>query len=146
MPEHQAMKAPSQERAQASLASLPVNRLEAAVAAVTAKVDELQAAAAGQAQRADSLERQVAALDQQLAVAEAKLAVETMHSAGLAAQASHLLAVAVEAGLPALQELVGEDEAGEAMPKGRLAQLYEEAFDAKGAELGIEAPGRFRAS
>ncbi|WP_338664912.1 hypothetical protein VQH23_07000 [Pararoseomonas sp. SCSIO 73927] len=134
---------PEQQAAQSGLDLLPVGRLEEAAAAVTARVDALRAAAAGQALRADGLEGQVAALEQQLAVAEARLAVETMHSAGLTAQASHLLAVAVEAGLPAMQELVGEDGAG-GMPKGRLARIYDEAFDARGAELGIEAPGRFR--
>lgn len=143
MSEHQATTAPSPERAQVGLDLLALNRLEDAAAAVTARMDELRAAAAGQALRADGLEQQVAALEHQLAMAEAKLAVEAMHSAGLAAQASHLLAIAVEAGLPALPELVGEDGAG-GMPSGRLAQIYGEAFDAKGAELGIEEPGRFR--
>ncbi|MBP0495501.1 hypothetical protein [Roseomonas indoligenes] len=143
MPEHQAAVPPSTGGVQVSLDALPVSRLEEAVLAITARMDELRAAAAEQRLRADGLERQVAAFEQQLAIAEAKLAVETMHSAGLAAQASHLLAVAVEAGVPALQKLIGGDEAGE-VPKGRLAQIYDEAFDAKGADLGIEEPGRFR--
>ncbi|RKK03737.1 hypothetical protein EBE87_02975 [Pseudoroseomonas wenyumeiae] len=103
----------------------------------------LQAAIAEQTQRADAMQQQAADLELQLAVTEARLAVEMMHAAGLAAQASHMMAVAMEAGVPALSELVDEQEASEA-GKSRLAQIYEAAFDAKAAELGIEDPARFR--
>ncbi|MCR0982538.1 hypothetical protein [Roseomonas populi] len=131
-----------------ALARLPLDRLDEAVLAIAARMEEAQAAAGEQALRADRLERQVVELERQLAIAEAKLAVETMHSAGLAAQASHLLAVAVEADVFALPELLGEPRNGEqkneGAPKGRLAQIYDAAFDAKGADLGIEEPGRFR--
>ncbi|ONG58102.1 hypothetical protein BKE38_03585 [Pseudoroseomonas deserti] len=88
----------------------------------------LRAALEAQTVRATSLERE-------LAVTEAKLLVETMHSAGLAAQATHLLAVGPEA---ALAE--AEDHAGQTM----LSVVYEQAFDAKGRELGVEDPARFR--
>jgi hypothetical protein len=66
-----------------------------------------------------------------------------MHSAGLAAQASQMLAVAIEANVPALSELLEEMDVG-GTPKSRLAQIYDTAFDAKAAELGIEEPARFR--
>jgi hypothetical protein len=120
------------------------DRLDRAVLDATAKMKQLQAAAAEQARRADAAEGQAAELERQLAVAEAKLAVEMMHSAGLAAQASHIMALAVEAGSPALPALVEEGNADGA-PRSRLTQIYEAAFDAKAAELGIEDPARFRA-
>ncbi|WP_419900843.1 hypothetical protein [Roseomonas sp. USHLN139] len=88
----------------------------------------LRAALEAQTVRATSLERE-------LAVTEARLLVETMHSAGLAAQATHLLAVGPEA---ALAE--AEGHAGQTM----LSVVYEQAFDAKGRELGVEDPARFR--
>ncbi|EHM01310.1 hypothetical protein HMPREF9946_02047 [Acetobacteraceae bacterium AT-5844] len=120
---------------------LPLDRLDQAVLDVTAKMKELQAIVTEQARRIEAMERQAADLERQHAIAEAKLAVETMHSAGLMAQASHILAVAIEANVPALSELVEENKAG---GKSRLAQIYDGAFDAKAAELGIEDPARFR--
>lgn len=114
------------------------DRLEQALSDVTAKMKELRAALAEQSQRAGVMEQHAAELERQLAIAEARLAVEMMHSAGLAAQASHMMAIAIEAGVPDLAE---EGHAGE---KSRLAQVYDAAFDAKAAELGIEDPARFR--
>ncbi|MBC9179283.1 hypothetical protein [Pseudoroseomonas ludipueritiae] len=108
---------------------------------VTAKMKELRAALTEQSQRAEAMERHAAELERQLAIAEARLAVEMMHSAGLAAQASHLMAAAIEAGVPGLSDLAEEGPAG---GQGRLAQIYDAAFDAKAAELGIEDPARFR--
>ena len=91
-------------------------------------VASLRAALEAQTIRATSLERE-------LAVTEARLLVETMHSAGLSAQATHLLAVGAEAALgPA-------DAHGE---KTILAVVYEQAFDAKGLELGVAEPASFR--
>jgi hypothetical protein len=119
------------------------DRLDRAVLDVTAKMKELQAGAAEQTRRAEAMERQAADLERQLAIAEAKLAVEMMHSAGLAAQASHMMAVAIEADVPALSELAEERNVGGTL-KSRLAEVYEAAFDAKAAELGIEEPARFR--
>ena len=119
------------------------DRLDRAVLDVAAKMKALQASLAEQTQRADAMQQQAADLELKLAVAEARLAVEMMHSAGLAAQASHMMAVALEAGVPALSDLAEEQEAGGA-GKSRLAQIYEAAFDAKAAELGIEDPARFR--
>jgi hypothetical protein len=107
------------------------------------RVEELRAALAEQIQRAGLMERQAVDLERQLAICEAKLAVEKMHSAGLAAQASHLLAVAIEADVLAPSEVVEEGNTGET-PKSRLTQVYDTAFDTKGAELGIEDPARFR--
>ncbi|MCG7361275.1 hypothetical protein MHZ93_08420 [Roseomonas sp. ACRSG] len=107
---------------------------------VTAKMKELRVALTEQSQRAEAMERHAAELERQLAIAEARLAVEMMHSAGLAAQASHLMAAAIEAGVPGLSDL----EEGPAGGQGRLAQIYDAAFDAKAAELGIEDPARFR--
>lgn len=128
--------------AASSLAFLPLDRLDEAVLDLSARMERLGAAAAEQARRADATETRAAALERELAISEAKLAVEMMHSAGLAAQASHLMALAMEAGLLPPPELTGEADGGGA--KGRLAQVYAEAFDARGAELGIEDPARFR--
>jgi len=110
-------------------------RMEQAVADTAARLRALRGVLAEQSRRLDAAERQSAALERQLAVAEAKLAVESMHAAGLAAQASHLMALALEAGVPALDEAQG----------GPLAGVYDAAFDARAAELGIEDPARFRA-
>jgi len=119
------------------------DRLDRAVLDVAAKMKALQATIAEQIERADAMQQQAADLELQLSVTEARLAVEMMHAAGLAAQASHMMAVAMEAGVPALSDLVEGQEAGGA-GKSRLAQIYEAAFDAKAAELGIEDPARFR--
>jgi hypothetical protein len=119
------------------------DRLDRAVLDVAARMKQLQATATEQALRAEAVERQAMELERQLAVTEAKLAVEMMHSAGLAAQASHMMAVAIEANVPALSELAEERNLG-GTPKSRLAEVYEAAFDAKAAELGIEDPARFR--
>jgi hypothetical protein len=121
------------------------DRLDRAVLDATAKMRQLQATAAEQSRRAEAMERHAAELEQQLAITEAKLAVELMHSAGLAAQASHMMALAMEADAAALAGLAEEQDAGGA-PKSRLSQIYEAAFDAKAAELGIEDPARFRAA
>ncbi|MBO1074620.1 hypothetical protein [Roseomonas marmotae] len=121
------------------------DRLDRAVLEATTKIKELQAAVTEQARRAEAMEQHVADLERQLAVATAKLAVEMMHSAGLEAQASHLMAVAIEPGVPALAELIEERNLG-GKPKSRLSQIYETAFDTKAAELGIEDPARFRLS
>ncbi|MFH5923126.1 hypothetical protein [Roseomonas xinghualingensis] len=87
--------------------------------------------------------REAVDLERQLAVAEARAAVESMHAAGLAAQTAHLLALGAEA--PSALEPTGELDR-EGTPKTRLTLVYEAAFDAKGAELGIDDPVRFRAS
>ncbi|MXP62126.1 hypothetical protein E0493_02005 [Roseomonas sp. M0104] len=110
---------------------------------LAARLEELRNAFAAQTGRADALERQATDLERQLAIAEARLAVEMMHSAGLAAQASHLMAVAAEADLPGLAGLVEAGSVGGAATS-RLAEIYAAAFDAKAAELGIEDPARFR--
>jgi hypothetical protein len=120
------------------------DRLDRAVLDAAAKMRQLQAAATEQARRAEAMERQAAELERQLAIAEAKLAVERMHSAGLAAQASHMMALAIEADAAALAALAEERDVG-GTPKSQLSQVYEAAFDAKAAELGIEDPARFRA-
>jgi hypothetical protein len=143
MPEHQAAATPSSKSASDDLELLPLDRLDQAALDIAATMEELQAALAEQARRAEVVEQQAADLERQLAIAEAKLAVEAMHSAGLAAQASHMMAVAIEADVLALSELAGEGN-GSGTPKSRLTQVYEAAFDAKGAELGIEDPARFR--
>ncbi|WP_159350616.1 hypothetical protein [Roseomonas harenae] len=143
MPEPQAATIPSPKGASNGLERLPLNRLDQAVRDMAAKMEELRAALMEQERRADVAERQAAELERQLAIAEAKLAVETMHSAGLAAQASHMMAIAIEADVLALSDLSGEGNGGVA-PKSRLTQVYEAAFDAKGAELGIEDPAQFR--
>lgn len=104
-------------------------RLDRAVLDVTARLQALQATLAARTEQAAELERQ-------LAVSEARLAVEMMHSAGLTAQASQLMAMALDAGV------TGLDDA----PDGPLARIYDAAFDAKAAELGIEDPARFRAA
>lgn len=109
------------------------DRLDQAARDAAARLRALQATAAEQTLRAEAAERQAAALEQQLAVAEARWAVEAMHAAGLAAQAAHLMALALGAGLPDLAE------------EAPLAGIYDAAFDAKAAELGIEDPARFRA-
>ncbi|WP_458095490.1 hypothetical protein [Roseomonas sp. WA12] len=119
------------------------DRLEAAVLEATAKVEHLKAALAAQSRQTEALEQQAAELERQLAISEARIAVETMHSAGLAAQASHLMAVAVEADLPALSELM-EERTVDGGATTRLTEIYDAAFDAKAAELGIEDPARFR--
>jgi hypothetical protein len=118
-------------------------RLDQAVLDVAAKMKELQATVTGQARQLEAMERQAADLERLLAISEAKLAVEMMHSAGLAAQASHMMAVAIEADVLALSELAEEREV-DGVLKSRLAQIYEAAFDMKAAELGIEDPARFR--
>jgi hypothetical protein len=120
-----------------------LDRLDRAVCDVTAKIKELQATVVEQARRLEAMEHQAAEADRQHAIAEAKLAVETMHAAGLAAQASHMLAVAIEAELPALSALFEERDIG-GTAKSRLAEIYDTAFDAQAAELGIEDPARFR--
>ena len=112
----------------------PLDRLERAVANAEAKLGELRAAL-------EERTRQTTELERHLSVAEARLAIETMHSAGLAAQATRLMTVAVGGGAEALAELVGEGG-----HPGQLGQVYADAFDAKGAELGIEDPQRFRAA
>jgi hypothetical protein len=84
--------------------------------------------------------RRVAELERQLAVAEARLAVEKMHAEGLSAQAELLMSEGLAAAGEPADEL---DDDG--TPKTRLALAYEAAFDAKGQELGIEDPARFRA-
>lgn len=117
-------------------------RLEEAALEATTTIRLLQDALAGQRRRVEALEARAADLEHQVAVADARLAVETMHAAGLAAQASHLMAVAVEAGLPAMADLM--EEGTEDRPRSRLAGIYDLAFDAKAAELGIEDPTRFR--
>lgn len=117
------------------------DRLDQALSDVAAKMKELRAALTEQSQRAEAMEQHAAELERQLAIAEARLAVEMMHSAGLAAQASHMMAAAIEAGVPGLSDLAEEGQAG---GKSRLAQIYDAAFDAKAAELGIEDPARFR--
>jgi len=142
MPEEQAAAIQSPNSTLGS-PGLPLDRLERAVLDLAARLEELQATAVERGQHAEAMERQSADLEQKLAVAEARLAVEMMHSAGLAAQASHLMAIAAEAGLPALSELVEERDAGGA-PRSRLAEIYAAAFDAKAADLGIEDPARFR--
>jgi hypothetical protein len=119
------------------------DRLDRAVLDVAAKMKELQAIVGAQAQRLEAVERQAADLERELAISEARLAVEMMHSAGLAAQAAHMMAVAIEADMPVLSELTEEREV-EGTLKSRLAQIYEAAFDTKAAELGIEDPARFR--
>jgi hypothetical protein len=143
MPEPQAATIPSPKGAPNGLERLPLNRLDQAVRDMATKMKELRAALMEQERRADVAERQAAELERQLAIAEAKLAVETMHSAGLAAQASHMMAIAIEADVLALSELP-EDGHGGVAPKSRLTQVYDAAFDAKGAELGIEDPAQFR--
>jgi paraquat-inducible protein B len=143
MPPNEASATQSPDDAPGGPALLPLDRLDRAVLDVTAKLKELQATAAEQARRIEAMERQATDLEQQHAVAEAKLAVEMMHSAGLAAQASQMLAVAIEANVPALSELLEEMDVGGTL-KSRLAQIYDTAFDAKAAELGIEEPARFR--
>lgn len=143
MPEKQDTTIPQTEGMSDGLELLPLDRLDRAVLGLVAKVEELRAAAAEHARHADLIEQQAADLERQLAIAEAKLAVETMHSAGLAAQASHLLAVAIEANVLAAPKLVGEGN-GDQAPRTQLTLVYEAAFDAKGAELGIEDPSRFR--
>ncbi|MCQ4162944.1 hypothetical protein NON00_23885 [Roseomonas sp. GC11] len=77
-----------------------------------------------------------AALERELAMAEARLMVETMHSAGLAAQATHLLSVGAE------QALSPAGEGGKTV----LTLVYEQAFDSKGRELGVPSPESFRAA
>lgn len=133
----------SSDDVRSSAEHLPLDRLDQAVLDVTAKMKELQATIAEQARRLATMEQQMAELERQGAVTEAKLAVETMHSAGLTAQASHMLTLAIDAEVPALAALL-EESPGEGAPKSQLAQIYDEAFDAKAAELGIEDPARFR--
>jgi len=113
-----------------------VTRLERTAEELARQEAELQAVLRRRTREAVDLERQ-------LAVAEARAAVESMHAAGLAAQAAHLLALGAEA--PSALEPSGElDKEGK--PKTRLTLVYEAAFDAKGAELGIDDPVRFRDS
>jgi hypothetical protein len=118
-----------------------VDRLDQAVLDVTARLKRLQAVATSQARQAETLRQQAAELERQLAIAEVKLAVEMMHSAGLAAQASHLMAAAIEAGTPGLSE---PNPVGSGMLTDRLAEIYNAAFDGKAVELGVEDPARFR--
>lgn len=142
MPEHSAAASPFSNRATRGSDRLALDRLDRAVQHAAAKMEALLAALAEQRQRADTMEQHAVDLEQQLAVAEARLAVEMMHSAGLSAQASHMLALGIEADMLTSSELAGAGTAG--TQKSRLALVYEEAFDAKGTELGIEDPGRFR--
>lgn len=108
---------------------------------VTALVDRLAEKAARFRDALAEKTRLAEALEQQLAVTEARLMVETMHAAGLAAQATFLLSMGPEA---ASQPAEAAYEDGSL--KTRLALTYEEAFDAKGRELGVEEPARFRAN
>ncbi|MBP0445106.1 hypothetical protein J8J14_09965 [Roseomonas sp. SSH11] len=142
MPQLQAAAIPSPMRAAGSLELLPLDRLDEAVLGAAERMRQLQAALGEQARRAEALEQQALDLERQLAVAEARLAVEMMHSAGLTAQASHMLALGIESDVLSPSELAqyGNDTS----PKSRLTEVYEAAFDAKGAELGIDEPARFR--
>lgn len=119
------------EGADASLAAL-----EEAAGALAARMAGLRAALAERTEAAEALERQ-------LAITEAKLMVETMHAEGLSAQAAHLLGLGAEAAT-ALEPSGAAYADG--TPKTRLALVYEEAFDRKGRELGVENPERFRAA
>ena len=121
------------------------DRLDHAVQDATVRMQALQASVVQQTRRAEAAEHRAADLEQHLAVAEAKLAVEAMHAAGLAAQASHLMAIAADAAIPALAELLAEQNL-DGGAKSRLTQVYDQAFDTKAAELGIEDPARFRAA
>jgi hypothetical protein len=133
---------PFSSRAAGLLEVLPLDRLDRVVQNAAAKMEALQAALAEQLQRVGAMEQQAVDLERQLAVAEARLAIEMMHSAGLAAQASHMLALGIETNVltPSQLALNGNGVAS----KSRLALVYEEAFDAKGTELGVEDPVRFR--
>jgi hypothetical protein len=142
MPEHPAAATPSSNRVTSGLEIFPLDRLERAVQHAAAKMEALQAALAEQLHRADTMERQAVDLERQLAIAEARLAVEMMHSAGLAAQASHMLALGIETDVLTPSDLAVNGNGGAS--KSQLALVYEEAFDAKGTELGVEDPGRFR--
>ncbi|MCR0985014.1 hypothetical protein [Roseomonas populi] len=97
----------------------------------TAQLDQVQAALIEQTRRAEVMDQRAAEFKEQLAVAEAKL------------QASHLMAIGIEAGLPALSD-VTVGESADKGPGTRLTAIYEQAFGAKAAELGIEDPARFR--
>ncbi|MFC3127600.1 hypothetical protein ACFOD4_21255 [Pseudoroseomonas globiformis] len=112
----------------------PLAGLERLSGIMAARIGELQAALATERGRALELERQ-------LGLAEARLAVEAMHSAGLAAQAAHLLGLGTAA--PEAAEPSGETYV-DGTPKSRLALIYEAAFDAQGRDMGIDAPERFR--
>ncbi|WBV43545.1 hypothetical protein [Pseudoroseomonas cervicalis] len=109
---------------------------ERRLAELEALVSRLGDAAATLRQERDAARERALAMEQELARTEARLLVETMHSAGLAAQATHLLAVGADA---ALAPAEGEAE------KTVLTLIYERAFDAKGAELGVPEPSAFRA-
>lgn len=110
-----------------------LEQLEALAERLSLRLSALQAERVAQRQQAD-------ALRQEIAEAQGRWAVEAMHAAGLAAQATHLLAMGPEAA-------VAESEAAYAdgSPKSRLAVIYEQAFDARGRELGIDDPASFRA-
>jgi len=120
------------------------DRIDDAVQEAATRMGQVRAALAEQTRRAEAMEQRAAELERQLAVAEARLAVEQMHSAGLAAQASHLMAVALETELTTITALMEETDA-EGRPTTRLAAIYDAAFDVKAAELGIDDPARFRA-
>lgn len=139
MPERPPAERSAGNDAVGGLEALPLSRLDQAVADAAARIEALSAVSDEQIRRAERAEEQAAALERELALCEARLAVETRHAAGLAAQASHLMAIAIEA-----QALPAADLTGDEATKGRLAQIYDDAFDAKGAELGIDEPVRFR--
>lgn len=114
-----------------ALAALPA--LEEAAEALAHKAARLRVALAER-------ERRVAALEQQLAQTEARLLLEMMHSEGLAAQATELAAIGTEAA-----NIPTGTHYADGTPKTRLTLVYEQAFDAKGRELGVEQPETFRA-
>lgn len=112
------------------------------------QLDELESLAETLAGRVVALrealverEARLAEMEQQLSVAEARLALEKMHAEGLSAQASLLLAE----GLASAGEPTDALDA-EGLPKTRLTLAYEAAFDAKGEALGIVDPARFRSN
>jgi hypothetical protein len=115
-------------------ADSPLAALERVAGDTTVRLAALQSALGEQRGRIADLERQ-------LGLAEARLLVETMHAAGLAAQAAHLLGLGPDVSVAT--EPSGEHYSDGA-PKTRLALVYEAAFDAKGHELGVAEPEQFR--
>lgn len=112
----------------------PLAALERLADSTAERIAGLQAELAEQRGRNAELERL-------LGLAEARLLVETMHAAGLTAQAAHLLGLGPDS--PMAAEASGEHYA-DGTPKTRLALVYEAAFDAKGQELGVTSPEQFR--
>lgn len=110
-----------------------LEQLEALAERLSLRLSTLRAERVAQREEAETLRRD-------LAEAQGRWAVEAMHAAGLAAQATHLLAMGPEAA-------VADSEAAYAdgSPKSRLAVIYEQAFDTRGRELGIDDPAGFRA-